>query len=174
MQLTLTPPIIEQTEIYHIMLFLPYFGANQKMITREPVIRTPAKAKKPGAKKSFWKAEMVLTACSCGPFRAMMTDPTMPEGKTVRALIVPDRGSIQRKQPIQPKNESFSLRKIEDKIAQMTTERAPSGVFGWMSVNAKFALRVLCVTYHHHSVYKGISGKVTQLAANHHDHASPP
>jgi hypothetical protein len=31
--------------------------------------------------------------------------------------------------PNHPKNVSVSLRKIEERIAQMTTERAPRGVF---------------------------------------------
>jgi len=37
--------------------------------------------------------------------------------------------TIHSPHPSQPKNVSFSLRKNEDRIAQMTTDRAPSGVY---------------------------------------------
>lgn len=36
--------------------------------------------------------------------------------------------TIHSPHPNHPKNVSFSLRKMEDRIAQMTTDRAPSGV----------------------------------------------
>ena len=36
--------------------------------------------------------------------------------------------TIQSVQPIQPKKVSFSLRNSEERMAQMTTDRAPSGV----------------------------------------------
>lgn len=36
--------------------------------------------------------------------------------------------TIHRAQPSQPKNDSFSLRKKDERMAQMTTESAPRGV----------------------------------------------
>ena len=41
------------------------------------------------------------------------------------------RRTIQSPHPNQPKNVRVSLRNIEDRMAEMTTERAPSGVFVW-------------------------------------------
>jgi hypothetical protein len=38
--------------------------------------------------------------------------------------------TIHRPQPSHPKNVSFSFKNIEDKMAQMTTDKAPSGVCG--------------------------------------------
>jgi hypothetical protein len=35
--------------------------------------------------------------------------------------------------PSQPNSESFSFKKREDRIAQMTTERAPMGVYRGLS-----------------------------------------
>jgi len=40
-----------------------------------------------------------------------------------------DRRTIHSPQPSHPKNVRVSLRNIEDRMAEMTTESAPSGVF---------------------------------------------
>ena len=59
-----------------------------------------------------------------------MTDPNC-----ARMMIcdMPDeveaRRTIQSPHPSQPKNVRVSLRNIEDRMAEMTTESAPSGVF---------------------------------------------
>ena len=88
------------------------------MINNAIAIQTLPYARKPGAKKSFLNSRMVETDCSWGPFMAMMTAPRM-----------------HWMQPIQPKSVRVSLRKKWDRMAQMTTERAPSGVlYTWMSV----------------------------------------
>lgn len=62
---------------------------------------------------------MVCTDCVSGAFRAKMVAPIM-----------------QRTQPIHPKNVSFSLRMNVERMAQMTTLRAPRGVTRMASVKA--------------------------------------
>jgi hypothetical protein len=42
---------------------------------------------------------------------------------------------MQSAQPILPKKERYSLRKMEARMAEITTERAPSGVTRMASVN---------------------------------------
>ena len=80
---------------------------------------TPAKLRKPGAITHFFMSWMEATADCSGALRAMMTDPTM-----------------QLKQPTLPTKLRRSLRKMEERMAQMTTERAPMGVTRIASVKA--------------------------------------
>lgn len=108
------------------MLFFPCFGAMKKMITRAVAMRTPPNARNQGARNSFLNASMVETDCSCGPLSAMITAPRM-----------------HCVQPIQPKSVSFSLRKKCERMAQMTTESAPSGVCDRLVSNEE-ALLMTC------------------------------
>jgi hypothetical protein len=75
--------------------------------------------RKPMERNSFWKSRIWPTEASLGPLSAMMTDPRM-----------------ESTQPSQPKNVSVSLRNIEERMAQTTTERAPSGVTTMASTKA--------------------------------------
>ena len=87
------------------------FGAKKNMMTSAlRMIRDPY-TRKPTDKNSFWNSIMVLTVFSFGPLSAIITEPT-----------------IQRKHPIQPKNVRDSLRNMDDRIAQITTDKAPRGV----------------------------------------------
>ena len=45
-----------------------------------------------------------------------------------RSKVWEQKLTIHSPHPNHPKNVSFSLRKVEDRIAQTTTDRAPSGV----------------------------------------------
>lgn len=83
------------------------------------MIRTDMYPRKPGAKKSFLNCSISPGVCSCGPLRAMIVE-------TI----------IQRAQPSHPKKVSFSLRKMEDRMAHITTDSAPIGVTISASTNA--------------------------------------
>lgn len=83
--LTESPPIMLHTEMYHSMLFLPYLGAKYRIMTREATIRTAPQARKPGERKSFWNSRIWPTDASCGPLRAMITDPSWGRSDAVQA-----------------------------------------------------------------------------------------
>ena len=80
---------------------------------------TPAKLRKPGMMTQCFMSWMEATDDCSGALRAMMTDPTM-----------------QLKHPTLPTKLSRSLRNMEERMAQMTTDRAPMGVTRMASVKA--------------------------------------
>jgi hypothetical protein len=80
-------------------------------------MRTEMYARNPGARNNFWNSLICPTVCSLGPLSAIITDPI-----------------IHSAQPSQPKKLSFSFRKKDERIAQMTTESAPSGVLNGKKV----------------------------------------
>ena len=106
------PPIREQTVMYHIMVFFPYRGATQKIIKRAAAMQHPPYARNQGSRKSFLKASMVDTDCCSGALRAITRAPR-----------------IHCVQPIQPKSVSFSLSIMWLRIAEITTDNAPMGVY---------------------------------------------
>lgn len=63
------------------------------------------------------------------PLRAITTEPICV-GLEQRRKEREERRTMQRPQPSQPKKLSFSERKKWERIAQMTTDRAPMGVCG--------------------------------------------
>ena len=75
-------------------------------------IQTAPYDKNPGARKSFSNAVIVDTDCSLGALREMRIAPRM-----------------HCVQPIQPKSVSFSLSIMWLRIAEMTTDNAPRGVY---------------------------------------------
>lgn len=109
------------------------------------VIRADMYARKPGAKKSVLKSSISLGVCSCGPyapeisfgiwysFGVMLTVESNDSGTNLAEVgTQKDEGlmilTIQRAQPSHPKKVSFSLRKMEDRMAHITTDSAPIGV----------------------------------------------
>ena len=111
-QLTLRPPIKLQTPIYGNMDLCPYLGATHAAKTTEDTIATDPHERKPGARNNFLKSTIFVTLCSSGAFKARMEAPR-----------------IHWIDPIQPKSESFSLRIRWDKMADITTDNAPMGVY---------------------------------------------
>lgn len=81
-------------------------------ISSPAAIQTAPYDKNPGAKKSFLNATIVDTDCSLGALREMRIAPR-----------------IHCVQPIQPKSVSFSLSIMWLRIAEMTTDNAPRGVY---------------------------------------------
>ena len=74
-QLTLIPPIKEHILIYGIMFFFPYFGATKNTTTRLAAMESEAQTRNPGDKNIFLNSWMVVTDCSSGALRAIMTAP---------------------------------------------------------------------------------------------------
>jgi hypothetical protein len=81
------------------------------MRKRAAAITRPIQTRKPTERASFWNASIVRGVASSGPFRAMIVEPM-----------------IHSPQPTFPKKDRYSLRKMEARMALMTTERAPRGV----------------------------------------------
>ena len=68
--------------------------------------------------------------------------------------------------PIQPKRDNFSLRIIWDRMADITTDNAPMGVWTEVRIFEDFCFTVLKdrkSTYDHDSFHEGISCEVTYL-----------
>ncbi len=69
--------------------------------------------------------------------RAIIIEPILIQGSVPHSSWDEKLLTIHRPHPTQPKKLSVSFKNIEDKIAHMTTERAPSGVCGrcdpWVS-----------------------------------------
>lgn len=111
-QLTLRPPIKLQIPMCGNMDLCPYFGATQTARIIEDTIATDPQDRNPGARNNFLKSAMFVTLCSSGAFRARMEAPR-----------------IHWMDPIQPKRDSFSLRTMWDRMADITTDNAPMGVW---------------------------------------------
>jgi hypothetical protein len=79
------PPIRLQILMYTNIVLRPYRGAAQNARKAETTMHSDAHTRKPGERKSFLNALMVVTDCSSGALRARMVAPKM-----------------QRVQPIQP------------------------------------------------------------------------
>lgn len=107
-------------------------------MAREATIRTEPQARKPGDKNSFWNSRIWPFDASVGPLRAIMTDPSYQRNCKLRCCEQAGRKgrTMHRAHPSQPKNDSFSLRNIEERIADITTDSAPSGVTTIASTNA--------------------------------------
>ena len=111
-QLTLRPPIKLQTPICGNIDLCPYFGATQTAKITEDIIATDPHDRKPGERNSFLNSAIFVTLCSSGALRARMEAPR-----------------IHWIDPIQPKRDSFSFRMMWDRIADITTDNAPMGVY---------------------------------------------
>lgn len=79
---------------------------------------------------------------------------------------------MQRKQPIHPKNVRVSLRNREERMAQITTDRAPIGVTTTASTKAYAVGTVRTVECL--AIKVKPTGKVAKFARNHHCHTYPP
>ena len=66
-QLTLKPPMSEQTKMYHSIFLVPCFGAMKNMMMSEDAMSTEPNARNPGARNNFLNATIVVTDCSSGP-----------------------------------------------------------------------------------------------------------
>ena len=69
---------------------------------------------------------MGLNTIQCNYDRAKLREENQFK-ETNKARV--QKRTIHRAHPNHPKNVSFSLRKKDDKMAQMTTDSAPSGVW---------------------------------------------
>lgn len=94
-QLTLIPPIKEQILIYGIMFFFPYFGATRNTTTRLAAMESDPQTRNPTDRNIFLNSLIVVTDCSSGALRAMITAPI-----------------IQSVHPIQPCKGGISLRNL--------------------------------------------------------------
>lgn len=74
--------------------------------------------------------------------------------------------------PIHPKSESFSFKNIDDRIAQMTTDSAPIGVY--LESLGDQVQEMGDQTYDDDGFHKGIRSEVAQFSNDHHRHARPP
>lgn len=134
-QLTLMPPIIEQTLIYGIMFVFPHFGAAQKMTTSEATIHSEAHTRNPGAKNSFLNSLMVVTLRCSGTLSARSVAPMTQRAQPIQPCTIqlvsspPYLGQLTKKF-----NDSF--KKKCESTAQMTTDNAPIGVTRIASVKA--------------------------------------
>jgi hypothetical protein len=109
---------------------VPYLGAKKNMMTRADRMTREPNIMKPRERNRCWNSTIVLAVASVGPFKAIMMDPTWivhSQSFCERSKVSEPR-TMHRKQPIQPKKVRLSLRNIDDRIAQMTTDKAPSGV----------------------------------------------
>jgi hypothetical protein len=72
---TLTPPIKEQTPMYGIILVFPQRGATKNTTPRLMAMQSDPHTRKPGDRKSFLKAAIVVTLCCSGALRARIVAP---------------------------------------------------------------------------------------------------
>lgn len=82
------------------MFFLPYRGAAQKMRPKLTTVTMLSQLRNKGLMNDLRNSGMVAAAEADGPLSAMTTAPMM-----------------HRAQPILPKKVSFSLRKMEERMA---------------------------------------------------------
>jgi hypothetical protein len=111
---------------------------------------------------------LLCWAIECDDYRPHLQIQALSEmyGMNAKAL------TMQRKQPIHPKNVRVSLRNREERIAQMTTDRAPIGVTTTASTKA-YAIDTMSTAKRPLSKVKR-TGEVAEFAHDHHCHTYPP
>lgn len=119
------------------MCVLPHFFAPQNINTRLTTMHSDPQTKKPGERNRCLNPSMVVTLCCSGAFRARIVAPIIQRTQPIQpwtSAWTPIRANEEREERTNSVRDSF--KKKCDKMAEMTTDKAPMGVTRIASVKA--------------------------------------
>jgi len=120
--------------MYGIIFVFPQRGATKNTTPRLMTMHSEPHTRNPGERNSFLKAAMVVTLCCSGAFKARMVAPIMHNMQPIQPCHVSATPPLRQRKHTKKLRDSF--KKKWERMAQMTTDKAPIGVTRIASVKA--------------------------------------